>query len=215
MYVCMYTRVLGKFIEDFTDRNTDETAYTLDGKNGQHDEGRLTVAVLYGAYHVNDLAARFVNDLGLVPLTTSTAAAAAETASSSKPPGAPDNLTCWRIQAPSLGRALSSTSSNGGSDIATRNTKTLAVLAAGVGLYLFVGAMDWLLLCDVLAKALQVFVEGSLSLLPDAPPPLPPLDTTVLVAGFYLLFYVQRHLYMLRQIGLVGIQWDRGLFLDM
>eukprot|EP01036_Dinobryon_divergens_P029509 gene29509-38613_t len=199
-------------------RNSDDSTATLDGSL-QHGEGRLTVAVLYGAYHVNDLAERFVNDLGLVPSTTTTATA--ETISSSKP-DVPDNLTCWRIQAPSLGRALSPTSgddsgsgSGSGSDITTRNTKTLAVLAGGVGLYLFAGAMDWLLLCDVLAKALQVYVEGSLSLLPEAPPTLPPLDTTVLVAGFYLIFYIQRHLYMLRQIGLVGIQWDRGLFLDM
>ena len=210
-------------MEDFIGRST-----TKGPAHIRDDEGRLTVAVLYGAYHINDLAARFVNDLGLVASTTITdAIAASGVATQISMHDAQDNLTCWRIQTPTLGRALSSTSLDNEDEIAVvdnGNPRTLAVLAAGVGMYLFVGAMDWLLLCDVLAKALQVFVEGYLSLLPAAavaaqsPPtlaPLPPLDTTVLLAGFYLIFYVQRHLYMLRQIGLVGIQWDRGLFMDM
>ena len=210
-------------MEDFIGRSTSKGPAHI-----RDDEGRLTVAVLYGAYHINDLAARFVNDLGLVASATiPDAIAASGVATQMSMHDVQDNLTCWRIQTPTLGRALSSTSLDNKDEIAVvdnGNPRTLAVLAAGVGLYLFVGAMDWLLLCDVLAKALQVFVEGYLSLLPAAavaaqsPPtlaPLPPLDTTVLLAGFYLIFYVQRHLYMLRQIGLVGIQWDRGLFMDM
>lgn len=65
-------------------------------------------------------------------------------------------------------------------------------------------------------QALQVSVEGPIaeSLSPEVSFSLT-LSDAVAVAALYLLFYLQRHLYLLQQLGAVGIQWDRGLFVDI
>ena len=199
-------RVLSAFLDEFQRCCAEDRRSTL---TFPVKGGALNIAVLYGAYHINDLSIRFVDDLGL---TRDNPNYAVEW--SADRPNPPQALSCWSIKKSSFGSRDNSaqTAMSNAGWFPHVPLQPLLVLFSGVGLYLFLGAMDWLLLCDLLAKALQVSVEGQgavRELLGGWA-----VDSTVL-AALYLMFYIQRHLYLLRQIGSVGIQWDRGLFLDI
>lgn len=41
------------------------------------------------------------------------------------------------------------------------------------------------------------------------------ISNEFIIATIYIISYIQRHLFLLRKISYVGIQWDRGLFTDL
>jgi hypothetical protein len=228
--------VLSGFLQEFAADLTTTASSTAPSRASSTSSTPLRrVAILFGAYHVNDLAYRLVEELGFIRMKDGGDgdgegnSAVKKTSSSEEElvSLAPDVLTCWRIQAPvrkSLPRWCTDLASKilPGKHLTPRQNANaardaLGVSAVGLGLvlfgslfYLLVGALDWLLLCDLLAKALQTAVnEGSGGEAHSSS------EVVTSVAGLYLAFYIQRHLYLLRQIGAVGIQWDRGLFVDI
>ena len=201
--------------------------------NTEIKSSELKIAILYGAYHIEDLSAK-LRAMGLK----------AESASS---------LTAWSMEYPSI-----STSSDHlikenvrkevlHSHTAEKQTffgaKTIAkalssirgsglsISVAGIcTIYLVICALDWWLMIDFLVEVVQGlgnsvssgtansivtgFVRHIIAGEVGEPLSEDAKIVEISLSVLYSLAYVQRHLWALRAASSVGVQWDRGLFDD-
>lgn len=136
------------------------------------------IAVLYGAYHIKDLITRFSRlDLEYIPNDRYLTAWTLNRSNKS-----PDNIVKDITLGPNL-----------------RQSDILIALTSVI--YLFVGAVDWLLLLRAISESIQTF--------------LPQSDINYANSAFlfvYITLYFQRHLWLQTWISSFCIQWDRGLF---
>eukprot|EP01041_Mallomonas_annulata_P005437 gene5437-10906_t len=169
------------------------------------DENRdvRRVAVLYGAYHIEDLRRRFLG-LGLRPVASSAVS------------NTPSRLVAWRMWRPlkasnSPMMLLERSSANINTqeeEVADANAeadaaKQLRIIAFTVfPLYLTAGAIDWWICLTIGAKALSYSVASVA--LDDSP--------WVALGVLYLISYLQRHIWVLQTLSQVAVQWDRPLF---
>ena len=158
----------------------------------------LNIAVMYGAYHIEDLVKQFTTDLKLELDATS----------------APQSFTAWRIPSPEYSNLATQSTPlvnynssvveiakvNAGEIQLNLTTRYAAGLSAGVCLYLLVGATDWWILWELLLRSVQMIRHGSANI------------SVSITSIVYLVLYAQRHLAILRKISYAAIQWDRSLF---
>jgi hypothetical protein len=197
----------------------------------------LKIAILYGAYHIEDLSAK-LRAMGMK----------AESASS---------LTAWSMEYPSIASPSDHTLKDSlqkekdkdvthvptaakknffGAQSIAKALKSikgsgLSISVAGIcTMYLVVCALDWWLMIDFLVEVVQglrnsVSSGAANSIVTDfvrhiiAGEVGEPLSedakiVEISLSVLYSLAYVQRHLWALRAASSVGVQWDRGLFDD-
>jgi hypothetical protein len=177
------------------------------------DEERPRVAVLYGVYHLKDLARR-LEDLGLRP---DTGAEAKAQLGKEAPVLPPDNsLVAWRIAMPGGGAAA-----GGGRGV----QRYAAALVVG-SLYLVVSTLDWFVLLRLVIKAIEALPllpsVASLSTASDAlPVPIPTVsldsvsDDQVVdfsLGVLYLSLYIRRHRDILVSFTTGIVDWNQGLY---
>ena len=203
------------------------------------NDDELKVAILSGAYHIEDLSSRLKN-MGLKIESVS-------------------SLTAWNMDYPTKSTHPSPTLSSPSIQTVMDKPKTtgqwtegtvslsfglqsivrllksvrrplLTVGVAGVcTAYLVLGALDWYLLIDFLVEVGENIFKGSTedrrSAILGFLQQLFELSSNsalnendkvleMSIAVIYSVAYVQRHLFALRTASTVGVQWDRGLFED-
>lgn len=221
-------------------KNNDEDPVTDSVETNPVDE-ELKIAVLYGAYHINDLTKRFINDIGLTP----------------KPSDSPVNsqITAWTVpnatKKPISTQLASELEGSLKSNMEKRHNLTLGVGFEGLSPntavtlvscfmgYLIVGALDWWVLVDLFARTLELLTkhDNNISIISNsllsgvitnmckyedcldvgkntAEQTYDTLSYMFLSISYFIL-YIQRHSFLLKKISYVGIQWDRGLFSDV
>lgn len=160
------------------------------------------IAVLYGAYHIEDLSKRFVS-MGLRPVSTlpSAAALTPNSLDTSKVEDPPSHLVAWSMRRPrsQAGGMLSTPAS------------LVATIGTATPLYLLFGGLDWWLLLHLSAAGVAFWSNGgpggAANVVPDSP-----VISPVAVALIYFMTYVQRRLALLQTISQVGLEWQRPLF---
>eukprot|EP01039_Chlorochromonas_danica_P008100 gene8098-8935_t len=169
--------VLNDFVKDFQEKNESTNAR------------ELKVAILYGAYHIDDLHIR-LEDMGFQYQE-----------SNNKSRQLSDRFVAWSV---SSHHADNNTIIN---DISRDESlwqgyeglpitkERLTILFTSFLFYLTASAVDWWLLIKLFADAIKE-VDHSSSL----------------IFVVYVVTYWQRHLWALQQASNLGIQWDRGLF---
>ena len=193
----------------------------------------LKIAILYGAYHIEDLSSK-LRAMGLK----------AESASS---------LTAWSMEYPAISTSSDhSIKTNVRKEVLHPQTaekqsffgaKTiskalssirgsgLSISVAGIcTMYLVICALDWWLMIDFLVEVVQGlrnsvssgtansivtgFVRHIIAGEVGEPLSEDAKIVEISLSVLYSLAYVQRHLWALRAASSVGVQWDRGLFDD-
>lgn len=219
-------RVLKRVLEEF-ENNTIESIQA-----NQSAAKNLKIAVLYGAYHVDDLRGKF-RSMGLQ------AASELSFPDSLKTKSHRSRLTAWTMPQPFSKAVVASfdSDSSSGESVAILNryndllTTVFAVIACSV--YLILGALDWVLLFDFIVDATRHIIDKH-----TLPSSHTALVTTMLQTAFslgdengflsnsdvtfevsaaviYTLAYIQRHAASLNAVSAVGIRWDRALFADV
>jgi len=162
--------------------------------SGSGSEGRLwkqpppdrplSIAVLYGVYHIGDLHTR-LKRLGFK---------LQQQQQQKESKGESEALRAWEINL-TTGQAVSF----GGA----------ALLGTAAAAYLVLGTLDWLLL---LRLGLQTVLSGGAdSVLGQGDAELSSAVDWGFMAVYAILYY-QRHAMVLRAVSNVGVAWDRGLF---
>jgi len=167
----------------------------LPNKNISSAHPTMKVAVLYGAYHIQDLKRRFVEELRMkMDLKYK------------------KSLTVWSIS--SLGTEDLDLNgevqwTQGKQDLLLKllDFSTTTILAISALAYVALGVIDWWIGLELILKNF----EHILSVTEEIQDKIVFSSATLA----YIVLYVQRHLYFLRKISYVGIQWDRGLFADV
>lgn len=224
-----------------TVENIPKTASKMSTSSTEVKSSELKIAILYGAYHIEDLSAK-LRAMGMK----------AESASS---------LTAWSMEYPSIASPSDHTvnanvqkeqEKEKEKDVAHAPTAAkknffgsrtiakafksikgsgLSVSVAGIcTMYLVVCALDWWLMIDFLVEVVQglrnsVSSGAANSIVTDLVRHIiagevgEPLSedakiVEISLSVLYSLAYVQRHLWALRAASSVGVQWDRGLFDD-
>lgn len=219
--------------------NIPKTTSKISSPSTEVKSSELKIAILYGAYHIEDLSAK-LRAMGMK----------AESASS---------LTAWTMEYPSVAspsdhalKANVQKDKEKEKDVAHAKTAAkknlfgaqtiakafksikgsgLSISVAGIcTMYLVVCALDWWLMIDFLVEVVQglrnsVSSGAANSVVTDfvrliiAGEVGEPLSedakiVEISLSVLYSLAYVQRHLWALRAASSVGVQWDRGLFDD-
>lgn len=200
-------RILQGFIDDSQRSIAERLANSelIDTKTPMKD---YKIAVLYGAYHIQDLAERFENQLDLQRTTKMDSDII------------PD-FTAWSVNLPSL--SVNGLNDTEASILGAISMRSMSVTENYANMlkwsrkwifpftcllaYLLVGALDWWVLIKVVVQDIQPFASSSASNSSEMQ------DVVFSVA--YFILYLQRHLFLLRSVSSVGIQWDKGLFTSL
>lgn len=104
----------------------------------------------------------------------------------------------------------------------------LVIISILLSIYLFLNAIDWWYLGHFILLAIEQFsstVDSSNSIRSSSGDSFDSflqyfnsndnISNEFIIAVIYIISYIQRHLFLLRKISYVGIQWDRGLFTDL
>ena len=159
------------------------------------------IAILYGAYHIAQLS-NSLSDLGLVKVVPSG--------------GALDKITAWTVDTPRAGSPISvnqeGTASPASSSLSPSHvqslmsTRSIFALLVVVPLYLAAGAFDWWavvkLITDELSTLSKDGMQGGNAY------------ADLAFGTAYFVFYVQRHISILRTFSQYGIRWEAPLFED-
>lgn len=189
----------------------------------EHDTAakEVKIAILYGAYHIADLATKFTEEMGLKYDEEFNIKAQFFNAwTIEKEATVKENADILRIETSkplpsSIFGEFSELLSKIGGGLAI-SPKSVIIAFTAASFYLFIGALDWYILLKIVAQDIEV--SQLTSLIPQKVGANPfmsaadPLTTSITFTAAYVILYLQRHFYALRSISSVGIQWDRGLF---
>ena len=208
------------------------------------EKHELKVAILYGAYHIGDLASK-LQTMGFKFQSASSLTAWIMEYPTQKPS---DTLVVSEsLRITGRNEVESSDTEKGGLDSllffiskilsAVKNPALIMAIAGICSAYLVIGALDWWLLIDFVVEVSKSVIgtatSTSASTLASASDSFFSVFLMKLVEGdnaaalngetksleislavLYIVTYVQRHLWALRTASSVGVQWDRGLFDD-
>lgn len=208
------------------------------------EKHELKVAILYGAYHIGDLASK-LQTMGFKFQSASSLTAWIMEYPTQKPS---DTLVVSEsLRITGRNEVESSDTEKGGLDSllffiskilsAVKNPALIMAIAGICSAYLVIGALDWWLLIDFVVEVSKSVIgtatSTSASTLASASESFFSVFLMKLVEGdnaaalngetksleislavLYIVTYVQRHLWALRTASSVGVQWDRGLFDD-
>ena len=219
-------------------RNVEESVATLQPLNNDNE---LKVAILYGAYHIEDLSTKLKN-MGLKAESVSSLTAwnmdyPVKSTATLQPPSTSSPITSAMSDLSGAGsKSLKrSKSSIFGIKSMVQLLKTvrrplLTIGVAGVcTTYLVLGALDWYVLIDFLVEvgenifksstddrgsAILGYIQRLFELNNNSSLNENDKILELSIAVIYFVAYVQRHLFALRTASTVGVQWDRGLFED-
>jgi len=168
------------------------------------------IAILYGAYHIASLSTSMV-DMGLLKTNKS-------------PESTKGPLVAWTMNAPNrvsqgkmapgsgIGKDPAEVVSYAGSLLTGGSPRQALAVLLVVPLYLAVGAFDWWALVKLTTDAVQAGVTWGFG---GASTDISALASSVGCGVVYFIFYVQRHLSILRSFSQYGVQWERTLFEDV
>lgn len=184
------------------------------------DEDKPRVAVLYGVYHLKDLARRF-EEIGLSPLQGSQEQIEGSTFGGKEEGGKevprlpPNNrLVAWRMAMPSA--------------VSPEGLQRYSAALLVGSLYLVASTLDWLVLLRLVIKAIEALpLLPSIASISSASDALPvPVPTVSLdrvsddqVVDFslglvYLSLYIRRHRDILVSFTTGIVDWNKGLYDD-